>query len=163
MSPELQRSAPGFWWHFLGPAVFAIWVILYFQGEVRGASFSLQMLLFVPAVIAGWLLFLSRSLFQRVADDYHQIFASIVLGAAFFAIWALGTVPMEEIYLVFDGSEGRRIYSDDSGMGYPIGPRNALAVTGAASICGLVFGFAWGVVAVILRKIPCLANHGRNA
>lgn len=162
-NPEQRRSSSSFWSFLLGPAVFAIWVVLYFQGEIRGASFTLQMLLLMPAAVSGWLLYLFRSFFQGIAEEYHQIAASALFGATFFAIWALGTIPMEEIFVLLDGYEGRRIYSDDSAMGYPIGPRNILTVTALALIGGMILGFACGVVTSIVRKIPRLANLTRSA
>jgi hypothetical protein len=152
-SPERQPVTPEFWWLLLGPAVSVIWFVLYFQGEIRGASPSLQMLQLVPAVGAGWLLYSLRSRFQMVADEYHRIAASALMGAAFFAIWAVGTVAMEEFYIIFDGYEGRRIYSDDSGMGYAIGPRKALPATVVATVSGLILGVAWGIVISLCRKI----------
>ncbi len=145
----------------VGPATLAIWIVHGYQGEVRGASPHLQMLLLVPVALACVVMYSLRSFFRRVEEEYHRITASAILASAFFAVWALGTVPMEEFYIAIDGHEGRRIYSDDSGMGYATGLEKVHTTTAVAALGGLVFGVAWGIITTILGKIAWYARPGR--
>jgi membrane associated rhomboid family serine protease len=96
-------------------------------------------------------------------EEYHLIVASALLSSAFMAICGLGVVPAEEIYILVDGYDGRRIYADDSGMGYASGLKVAPGVAAAGMLFGLIFGCIWGVIVSIIRKIPLPDRSSRSA
>ena len=84
-----------------------------------------------------------------------EIVGTAILCTAFFATWALTSVVAEEIYIYIytDGYEGRRIYADDSGEGYAVGWKGMPAFMLLFMGFGLIFGFVWGSLLWILRKL----------
>jgi hypothetical protein len=157
MPTDLTTSDSGvsLWLKLLAPVAFSLAFIHCFQIQLRGGSTALELFHIVAIAAAIW----STSLLQRMlevrAGQMLEIVSTAILCTAFFATWALTSVVAEEIYIYIytDGYEGRRIYADDSGEGYAVGWKEMPAYTLLFMGFGLIFGFVWGSLLWIVRKV----------
>lgn len=145
------------------PFAFVLVVIHFFQIGIRGGSRELEVFL-VVAAIAALLLGVGVAHWGRlVLQRTHPIVSTTIVCMAFFVFWCLTTFVAEEAYIHFDGYEDRRIYTDDSGMGYAMGVGGLAAATAVSSLFGLGFGFLWGTFLWLVSVISGSRQRKKGA
>ena len=139
----------------LFPFLFDLAFVHFFEIGVRGGSRELEIYLVASVCLS----FLFTALIYRWQSEFfdrrHTIVRVALLCAIFFALKGPTTILAEELYIYFTVPGDRRIYGDDSGMGYAIGFNSLPGATlffAIVGFCfGLIYGFALWLLGVIVK------------